>query len=76
MDKFNLITKYFHTKKISIILIILFVAGITRTGSLSADWKAGKKYTYSFDLATDITFSVNVSQWTSTNVNDTPIEII
>ena len=48
----------------------------TRTGSLSADWKAGKKYTYSFDLATDITFSVNVSQWTSTNVNDTPIEII
>lgn len=48
----------------------------TRVGSLSADWKAGKKYTYSFNLATDITFSVTVSNWIPDDVNDSPIEII
>jgi hypothetical protein len=48
----------------------------TRVGSLSADWKAGKKYTYSFNLATDITFSVTVSDWIPADVNDRPIEII
>ena len=48
----------------------------TRVGSLSADWEAGKKYTYTFKLATDITFSVAVSEWITANVNDTPIDII
>ena len=35
----------------------------TRTGSLEADWKAGKKYTYKLHIATDISFSVSVSGW-------------
>lgn len=35
----------------------------TRTGSLEADWKAGKKYTYKLHIATDISFSVTVSGW-------------
>lgn len=35
----------------------------TRTGSLKADWKAGKKYTYKIHIATDISFSVTVSGW-------------
>ena len=49
----------------------------TRVGSLSAVWEAGKKYTYSFNLATDISFSVNVSDWDTADVNkDTPIEIV
>ena len=49
----------------------------TRIGSLSANWAAGKKYTYSFNLAADISFSVSVSDWTTAHVNkDTPIEII
>lgn len=48
----------------------------TRVGSLSADWKAGKKYTYTFNLATDISFSVDVREWGEETVNDTPIEII
>ena len=35
----------------------------TRVGSLAADWKAGKKYTYQLHIATDISFTVSVSGW-------------
>lgn len=42
----------------------------TMTGTLEADWEAGKKYTYSFSLAKDITFKVNVAQWGSEEVSD------
>ena len=35
----------------------------TRVGSLAADWKAGKKYTYKLHIATDISFTVSVSGW-------------
>lgn len=35
----------------------------TKVGTLSVNWEAGKKYTYKFHLATDITFSVSVSGW-------------
>lgn len=42
----------------------------TRIGSLSADWKAGKKYTYTFNLATDITFSVDVAEWGEEQVGE------
>lgn len=52
------------------------IEGKTRIGSLSAVWEAGKKYTYSFNLATDISFSVTVSEWTPADVNDSPLDII
>lgn len=35
----------------------------TMTGTLPATWKAGKKYTYRFHLASDISFSVEVDKW-------------
>lgn len=42
----------------------------TKVGTLSVNWEAGKKYTYKFHLATDITFSVSVSEWGLENVSD------
>ena len=35
----------------------------TMTGTLPATWEAGKKYTYRFHLASDISFSVEVAKW-------------
>lgn len=35
----------------------------TMTGTLPATWEAGKKYTYRFHLASDISFSVEVARW-------------
>ena len=40
------------------------------TGKLPADWKAGKKYTYRFSLAADISFSFTVEEWGSVDVSD------
>ena len=37
----------------------------TMTGTLPATWEAGKKYTYRFHLASDISFSVEVDKWGS-----------
>jgi hypothetical protein len=42
----------------------------TRTGSLKADWAAGKKYTYKLHIATDISFSVSVTGWGDQEVPD------
>ena len=42
----------------------------TMTGSLPATWEAGKKYTYRFHLASDISFSVDVAKWGSNKVGD------
>ena len=42
----------------------------TMTGSLPATWEAGKKYTYRFHLASDISFSVDVEKWGSYKVGD------
>lgn len=41
----------------------------TMTGTLPATWEAGKKYTYRFHLASDISFSVEVARW------GTPIKV-
>ena len=40
------------------------------TGKLPADWKAGKKYTYRFSLAADISFSFTVDDWDDVPVSD------
>lgn len=48
----------------------------TRIGTLTSSWEAGKKYTYNFNIATDITFSVDVSEWTASRVNDEDIDIV
>ena len=37
----------------------------TMTGTLTATWQAGMKYTYKFHLASDISFSVEVDKWGS-----------
>lgn len=42
----------------------------TMTGTLPATWEAGKKYTYRFHLASDISFSVDVEKWGSQEVGD------
>jgi hypothetical protein len=42
----------------------------TMTGTLPATWEAGKKYTYRFHLASDISFSVDVAKWGSYKVGD------
>lgn len=41
----------------------------TMTGTLPASWEAGKRYTYRFHLASDISFSVEVAKW------GTPIKV-
>ena len=43
---------------------------MTMTGTLPATWKAGKKYTYRFSLAADISFSFDVDEWDSEYVSD------
>lgn len=43
---------------------------MTMTGTLPATWEAGKKYTYRFSLAADISFSFTVEDWTSVDVSD------
>ncbi len=49
----------------------------TMTGTLSATWEAGKKYTYRFHLASDISFSVEVAKWgTPIMVGENEIPII
>lgn len=40
------------------------------TGKLPANWEAGKKYTYRFSLAADISFSFTVKEWGSVDVSD------
>ena len=49
----------------------------TMTGTLPATWEAGKKYTYRFHLASDISFSVEVAKWgTPIMVGENEIPII
>lgn len=43
---------------------------MTMTGTLPATWEAGKKYTYRFSLAADISFSFDVDEWDSEDVSD------
>ena len=40
------------------------------TGKLPVNWEAGKKYTYRFRLAADISFSFTVEEWGSVDVSD------
>jgi hypothetical protein len=40
------------------------------TGTLPATWEAGKKYTYRFHLASDISFSVEVAKWGTNKVGE------
>jgi hypothetical protein len=42
----------------------------TMTGTLPATWEAGKKYTYRFHLASDISFSVEVAKWGTNKVGE------
>lgn len=49
---------------------------MTMTGTLPATWEAGKKYTYRFSLAADISFSFTVEEWGKFEVDkDNEIEI-